>query len=88
MPYHSKKQEKSNSNLVVQAVRLSKKKFKTQKDAKEQAKKMNFKVSVRPNPQYANFWSFRQIQPEKFVKSSFRTKVVNPNISLIVGKLK
>lgn len=88
MPYHSKKPKKSDSSLVVQAIRLSKNKYKTQKEAKEQAKKMDFKVSIKPNPQYANFWSFRQIQPEKFVKGSFRTKVVNPNISLIVGRLK
>ena len=84
MPNHSKK----DSSLVVQAIRLSKKKYKTQKEAKEQALKMNYKVSIKPNPQYKNYWSFRQIQPNKFNQDSFRYKVINPNISLIVGKLK
>lgn len=61
------------------------------KDAKEKVKKMGFKVGVKPNPQYKNFHSFRQIQPDKFVKNTFRVKVLkssNPRIIAIVGKLK
>jgi hypothetical protein len=33
-------------------------------------------------------WRFRNIPKTKFVEKSYRTKVVNPNVSIIFGKLK
>ena len=39
-------------------------------------KNMGFKLYIKPNPQYANFHSYRQIQPNKFIKSTFRTKII------------
>lgn len=75
--------------MNIQSIRIAK--TISLKDAKEKVKKMGFKVGVKPNPQYKNFHSFRQIQPDKFVKSTFRVKVLkssNPRIIAIVGKLK
>jgi ABC-type proline/glycine betaine transport system ATPase subunit len=33
-------------------------------------------------------YRFRNIPKTKFVKDSFRTKVINPRVSLVYGKLK
>lgn len=72
--------------LGVQSVRFRKSKF-TLHEAKKIAKDMGFKVSVSPNPQYLNWRAFRQIQPNKFKPNSFRVKIVNKDIHLIVGDL-
>ena len=58
--------------LTVQSVRISKKLTKKQADA--EVKKMGYKLYVKPNPQYKNFHSYRQIQPNKFKQDSFRIK--------------
>ena len=74
--------------MDVQSIRVAK--TVTQLQAKQIVKKLGFKVSVKPNPQYANYHSFRQKQPNAFVKNSFRIKFIksNPKIMLVVGKLK
>jgi hypothetical protein len=33
-------------------------------------------------------WHFRQLPPENFIQSSFRTKVINSKVSIVMGKLK
>ena len=58
--------------MEVQSIRVSKKVSK--KEADEIVKKLGYKINVKPNPQYKNFHSYRQIQPEKFKKGSFRVK--------------
>lgn len=75
---------------VVQSVRFAKTKYKTFADAQKKAKSMGFKSSgVKNNVQYANWHSFRQIQPEKFQPMSFRMKKVDSgNILFVLGKLK
>ena len=71
--------------LTVQSVRINKKISK--KEADEKVKKMGYKIGVKPNPQYKNFHSYRQIQPEKFKKGSFRVKKKG-DMLLILGELK
>ncbi len=73
--------------MELQSIRFDKKIW-TKKQATEKVKKLGLKVSVRPNPQYKNYHSFRQIQPGKFFKTSFRTEKKRGGIILIVGKLK
>lgn len=72
--------------LGVQSVRFRKSKFNFI-EAKKLAKDMGFKVGIKPNPQYLNWIAFRQIQPNKFEPNSFRVKIVNKDIHLIVGNL-
>lgn len=72
--------------MEVQTIRVSKSVPK--KEADMIVKKMGFKLNVKPNPQYKNFHSYRQIQPERFIKSSFRVKPIKKGIYMIVGKLK
>ena len=72
--------------MEVQTIRISKDIPK--RKANEIIKKMGFKLNVKPNPQYKNFHSYRQIQPSKFIKNSFRVKKINKDMFLIVGKLK
>jgi len=71
--------------LTIQSVRVNKK-F-TKKQADEKIKKLGFKTNVKPNPQYKNFHSYRQIQPEKFKKGSFRVKKQG-DLLFILGQLK
>lgn len=33
-------------------------------------------------------YRFRNLAKTKFIESTFRTKIINPNISLVFGKLK
>ena len=74
---------------TIQSVRFKKSKY-TYDEAKEAAKNMGFKTSVKPNPQYKNWHAFRQIQPSKFDKNSFyminhpKTK----DIEYVMGHLK
>ena len=72
--------------MEVQTIRISRDIPKKEADAI--VKKMGFKLGVKPNPQYKNYHSYRQIQPEKFIKSSFRVKRIKKGIFMIVGKLK
>ena len=72
--------------MEVQTIRISKDIPKRQ--ANSIIKKMGFKINVKPNPQYKNFHSYRQIQPNKFIKDSFRVKKINKDMFMIVGKLK
>lgn len=75
--------------LTVQSIRFSKDKYKTLNEAKKEAKKRGYKISVKPNPQYLNYYAFRQIQPSLFIKDSFRVKKIdNGAVLLILGKLK
>lgn len=71
--------------LTVQSVRINKKISK--KEANEKVKKMGYKLGVKPNPQYKNYHSYRQIQPDKFKKNSFRVKKQG-DMLLILGELK
>tara|TARA_R100001460_G_scaffold27345_1_gene55114 strand:+ start:463 stop:690 length:228 start_codon:yes stop_codon:yes gene_type:complete len=72
--------------LEVQTIRVSKTIPKKQADL--MVKKMGFKLNVKPNPQYKNFHSYRQIQPSRFIRNSFRAKKINKDMFMIVGKLK
>ena len=73
--------------IGIQSVRLRKAKY-TLSQAKEKVRKMGFKTDVKPNPQYIHWRAFRQIQPDKFKPNSFRTKIINSDIHLIIGELK
>ena len=73
--------------MTIQSIRFNKDSW-TKPKALSWLKKNNHYTSVRPNPQYKNYFAFRQIQPEKFIKSSFRTKKLNDGIMMILGKLK
>lgn len=75
--------------MNVQTIRVEKSVSKKVADA--MVKKLGYKVKgVSPNPQYKNFHSYRQIQPNKFIQKSFRVKVINnsPKVFIIIGKLK
>ena len=72
--------------ITIQSIRFRKSKFNFN-EAKKIAKDMGFKVGIKPNPQYLNWIAFRQIQPNKFKPNSFRVKIVNKDIYLIVGDL-
>tara|TARA_Y100000114_G_scaffold124521_1_gene120345 strand:- start:412 stop:636 length:225 start_codon:yes stop_codon:yes gene_type:complete len=72
--------------LTVQSVRISKKL--TKKQADEEVKKMGYKLGVKPNPQYKNYHSYRQIQPQKFKDGSFRIKKLSADKLLVLGVLK
>ena len=76
--------------MEIQSVLLNKKYFKNRKEAQRFIRKIKFRPTINPdpNPESKNLYRFRQIQPEKFVKNSFRTKKINDVISLVVGKLK
>lgn len=79
--------------MTVQSVRIRKTKSLAQAEAI--VKKMGYSAlyqGKRTNQLKAgesvNWWRFRQIAPGKFEKGSFRTKVINNNVELIIGKLK
>ena len=77
-------------SLVVQKIRVSK------DISREKASKIVKELGYKPtkagpnNPQYLNFHSFRQRNPDNFIKSTFRTKIIkkNPRVYMILGKLK
>lgn len=57
------------------------------KSAKKMASDiMNKKISFMRETE--NNYRFRNIPKTKFIKSSFRSKIINPDITLIFGKLK
>ena len=60
--------------MEIQAIRINKIVPKDQAD--KMVKDLGFKTNVKPNPQYKNFHSYRQIQPKEFKKDSFRVKVL------------
>jgi hypothetical protein len=72
--------------MKIQSIRFNKKTYNLT-EAKKKAKEMGFKINVTPNPQYVNWWAFRQIQPQKFRKKTIRTKKLDDNIMLIIGEL-
>jgi hypothetical protein len=74
--------------MDVQTVRVSKSISK--RDANKIVKELKYKVTPPAinNPQYKNFHSYRQRDPSKFIKSSFRTKQINKDVFIILGKLK
>ena len=74
-----------NMVLTIQSVRVNKKL--TKKQADDKVKKMGYKIGVKPNPQYKNYHSYRQIKPEKFKKNSFRVKKQG-DLLFILGELK
>jgi len=57
----------------------------------EQAQKMAADIIKNKNRKFyrvdANSWRFRNIPKTKFIKNSFKSKVVNKNITLIFGQL-
>jgi hypothetical protein len=60
--------------MEIQAIRISK--IIPKKEADEMVRQMGFKTNVKPNPQYKNYHSYRQIQPKEFIKDSFRMKTL------------
>ena len=72
---------------TLQSIRFNKTEW-TKVKAIDWLRKNNFKTSVKPNPQYKNYIAFRQVQPEKFYKDSFRTKKLKNGIMMIVGNRK
>tara|TARA_Y100001972_G_C7463808_1_gene236533 strand:- start:51 stop:284 length:234 start_codon:yes stop_codon:yes gene_type:complete len=76
-------------SLVVQSVRVNKSIPKI--EANKVVKKMGYKAT-RPdkikNPQYKNYHSYRQVDPNKFKKGSFRIKKISPTVLMVFGVLK
>jgi hypothetical protein len=60
--------------MEVQAIRVNK--LISKKEADLMVKKLGFKTNIKPNPQYKNYHSYRQIQPKEFIKDSFRMKTL------------
>ena len=77
-------------SLVVQTVRISK--DISRDKASKMVQEMGYKATKAGinNPQYLNYHSFRQRQPQDFIKSTFRIKTIkkNPRVFLVLGKLK
>lgn len=74
--------------LVVQSVRISNKIPKQEAD--KMVRKMGYKptpISKNNNPQYKNYHSYRQIDPKKFKKNTFRIKRINPSTFFVLGHL-
>ena len=60
--------------MEVQSIRINK--LISKKEADKIVKKLGFKTNIKPNPQYKNYHSYRQIQPKEFKKDSFRVKTL------------
>lgn len=76
-------------SLVVQSIRVNKSIPKM--EANKIVKKMGYKNTPPDkikNPQYKNFHSYRQMNPNKFKKGSFRIKKISPTVLLVLGVLK
>tara|TARA_R110001592_G_scaffold118007_2_gene320276 strand:- start:90 stop:323 length:234 start_codon:yes stop_codon:yes gene_type:complete len=75
--------------MEVQSVLIKKKYYMNRSDASKKIRQMKFKVSINPNPNKEDktHYRYRQIQPEKFNQTSFRTLSLSPSVSLIIGKL-
>ena len=73
--------------LKVQSVRVSKKFSK--KKADEIVRKMGYKVTPvnKNNPQYKNYHSYRQVEPKKFKKDSFRVRKLDSDVLHGLGSL-
>ena len=71
--------------LKVQSIRVSKKIPKL--EANQIVKKMGYKVTPvsKNNPQYKNYHSYRQLDPNLFQKNSFRIKKINQDVFLVLG---
>ena len=76
--------------FVIQSVLLPKRKYPTREDAKKEIDRMGFKKSIKPdpNPESLNLWRFRQRQPDKFDKSTFKSVVRSDGAIYVVGVLK
>mgnify|MGYP003133209249 CR=1 FL=1 len=77
--------------MEVQAIRVNK--LIPKKEADLMVKKLGFKTNIKPNPQYKNFHSYRQIQPKEFIKDSFRMKTLKRRgqtklIMVVLGRRK
>ena len=77
--------------MEVQSIRINK--LISKKEADEIVKKLGFKTNVKPNPQYKNYHSYRQIQPKEFKKDSFRMKTLKRRgkqtlIMAVIGRRK
>lgn len=74
------------SKLILHAVILSKDKYHTKEDALKQSHHMfpneKTKKFVRETEQA---WRFRVIPKQQFDKTSFVTKIINKDISLVFG---
>ena len=75
--------------MEVQSIRINK--LISKKEADKIVKNLGFKTNVKPNPQYKNFHSYRQIQPKEFIKDSFRVKTLKRKgqtklIMVVVGR--
>jgi hypothetical protein len=80
-------------SYTVQSVVIPKKSY-TLEDAEKKVLKLGYKdkytgkrVNQYKAGQTINFWRFRQINPNKFDKDTFRVKKIN-DINLIIGILK
>jgi hypothetical protein len=73
--------------LTIQSVRINKKIPKT--EANRMIKEMGYKVTPpdkKNNPQYSNYHSYRQLDPNRFVPNSFRIKKLG-DILFVLGLL-
>tara|TARA_R110002020_G_scaffold463964_1_gene684293 strand:- start:188 stop:445 length:258 start_codon:yes stop_codon:yes gene_type:complete len=79
-----------DKKYAIQSILLEKSYYKTRTKASEWIRKNKFKVTIQPNPNKAdNRWfRYRQVQPNKFKKNSFRIKKMSDRMSLVVGVLK
>jgi len=80
-------------NENIQSVRI--RKTKTLEEAEKMVKQMGYKTLYRGKRtnqlvkgESKDWWRFRQVAPTKYDPKSFRTKVINKNVELIIGKLK
>ena len=76
----------------IQSVRISKRI--PLKKAEKIVEEMGFSKTYRgkrtnelDKGESKDWWRFRQIPPNRFQKNSFRTKILDDDIQLIVGKL-
>jgi hypothetical protein len=77
---------KKKNSMVVQTLILSKSKFKSSKDAKKWVKNHGFKSSKIDET--SGSYRFRQIDPGRFDKDTFRTITITDGVKAVVGKKK
>ena len=75
--------------FVIQSVLLNKNHFKTRTNASKYIRKNKWAVNVPSNnKEDKTYYRYRQRQPTRFAKGSFKTKKINAYTSFIIGILK
>ena len=75
--------------FVIQSVLLNKNHFKSRTKASAHIRKHKWLVNVpSDNKEDKTYYRYRQRQPTRFAKGSFKTKKINAYTSFIVGILK